>query len=51
VADTNQRIAAGGAQARPPGPLPDPVPERLPFARAASVIAVIVLAGALFGYD
>ena len=31
--------------------LPDPVPDRLPFGRAASVIAVILLAGALFGYD
>src|SRR5271155_5094473 len=29
----------------------DPVPDRLPFARAASVLAVVVLAGALFGYD
>ena len=34
-----------------PSSFPDPVPDRLPFARAASVIAVIVLAGALFGYD
>src|SRR5271169_67097 len=29
----------------------DPAPERLPFARAVSVLAVVVLAGALFGYD
>ena len=31
--------------------LPVPVRDHLPFARAASVIAVVVLAGALFGYD
>jgi MFS transporter, SP family, galactose:H+ symporter len=29
----------------------DSVSDRLPFARAASVLAVVVLAGALFGYD
>ena len=31
--------------------LPASVPDHLPFARAASIIAVILLAGALFGYD
>src|SRR5580658_2936716 len=39
--------SGGGTGAK----LPDPVPDHLPFARAASVIAVILLAGALFGYD
>ena len=46
-----QRAASGGSGAGPGAKLPDPVPDRLPFARAASVIAVILLAGALFGYD
>ncbi len=30
---------------------PSLVPDHLPFARVASIIAVVVLAGALFGYD
>ena len=46
-----QRATSGGSGAGPGAKLPDPVPDRLPFARAASVIAVILLAGALFGYD
>ncbi len=46
-----QRGPSGGLGGDPGAKLPDPVPDRLPFARAASVIAVIVLAGALFGYD
>ena len=46
-----QRATSGGPRGDPGAKLPDPVPDRLPFARAASVIAVIVLAGALFGYD
>ena len=46
-----QRTASGGPSGDSGAKLPDPVPDRLPFARAASVIAVIVLAGALFGYD
>ena len=48
MADTKQ---PSGTRVGPPGGLPDPVPDRLPFARAASIIAVILLAGALFGYD
>ena len=46
-----QRATSGGPGGDPGANLADPVPDRLPFARAASVIAVIVLAGALFGYD
>jgi sugar porter (SP) family MFS transporter len=38
-------------QAGSPGERLDPVPDRLPFVRAASVIAVVLLAGGLFGYD
>ncbi len=51
MADTSRRGASGGPGGDPPVKLPDPAGERLPFARAASVIAVVVLAGALFGYD
>ena len=50
MANTKQR-GAPGASAGLSGKLLDPVPDRLPLARAASVIAVVVLAGALFGYD
>ena len=46
-----QRTASGGPSGDSGAKLPDPVPDRLPFGRAASVIAVILLAGALFGYD
>ena len=46
-----QRGTSGGRGGDPGVKLPDPVPDHLPFARAASVIAVVVLAGALFGYD
>ncbi len=46
-----QRAISGGSAGDPGANLPDPVPDRLPFGRAASVIAVVVLAGALFGYD
>ena len=42
MAETRKRGAAPG---------PSGVPDHLPFARAVSVIAVVVLAGALFGYD
>ena len=44
----------GGARAlggEPADSASSAVPDHLPFARAASIIAVIVLAGALFGYD
>jgi sugar porter (SP) family MFS transporter len=51
MAETGRRGAAAGLSGAPQGKLPDPVPDHLPFARAASVIAVVVLAGALFGYD
>jgi MFS transporter, SP family, galactose:H+ symporter len=46
-----QRATSGGPGADPNANLPNPVPDRLPFARALSILAVIVLAGALFGYD
>ncbi len=51
MADTTQRRASGGPGSGPAIILLDPVRDHLPFARAASVIAVVVLAGALFGYD
>ncbi len=51
MADTKQRRASGGPGGGPAVKLPDPAGDRLPFARALSVIAVVVLAGALFGYD
>jgi SP family galactose:H+ symporter-like MFS transporter len=46
-----QRGPSGGLGGDTGAKIPDPVPDRLPFARAASVIAVVLLAGALFGYD
>jgi hypothetical protein len=51
MAEIRQRGAAGGPGGGPASQRLDPVPDRLPFARAASVIAVVVLAGGLFGYD
>src|ERR1700684_248946 len=51
MAETTRRGATTGPSGGPRGELPDSVPDHLPFARAASVFAVIVLAGALFGYD
>jgi MFS transporter, SP family, galactose:H+ symporter len=51
MADTAQRSGPGSSPAGPFGPRLDCVPSRLPFARAASVFAVVLLAGALFGYD
>jgi sugar porter (SP) family MFS transporter len=51
MAEMSERGATTGPSGRPRGELRDPVPDHLPFARAASVIAVVVLAGALFGYD
>jgi MFS transporter, SP family, galactose:H+ symporter len=51
MADTTRRGAASGPGGGPQGELPDSVPDHLPFARAASVFAVVLLAGALFGYD
>ena len=51
MADTTQRGASSGPGGGPAVILPDPVRDHLPLARAARVIAVVVLAGALFGYD
>ena len=51
MAETRRRGATTGPSGHARGELPDPVPDYLPFARAASIIAVVVLAGALFGYD
>jgi sugar porter (SP) family MFS transporter len=51
MANTTQRRAPGGPGGGPAAELPDSVPDHLPFARAASILAVVVLAGALFGYD
>src|SRR5271166_6275330 len=49
--DTKQRGVSGGPGGAPTVKLPDPVGDRLPVGRAASVLAVVVLAGVLFGYD
>ena len=51
MAETGRRGATTGPSGGPRSAIPDPVPDHLPFARAASIIAVVVLAGALFGYD
>ena len=51
MAETTRRGATTGPSGGPPGELPASVPDHLPFARAASVFAVVLLAGALFGYD
>jgi MFS transporter, SP family, galactose:H+ symporter len=51
MAETTRRGATTGPSGGPRGELPDSVPDHLPFARAASVFAVVLLAGALFGYD
>ena len=51
MAETTRRGATTGPSGGPQGELPASVPDHLPFARAASVIAVVLLAGALFGYD
>src|SRR6185437_2441711 len=51
MAETTRRGAASAASGASPGEFPDSVPDHLPFARAVSIIAVVVLAGALFGYD
>jgi len=49
--DTKQRGVSGGPGGAPTVKLPDPVGDCLPVGRAASVLAVVVLAGVLFGYD
>ena len=51
MADTGRRGAASTAISASLGEAPSVIPDKLPFARAASIIAVILLAGALFGYD
>src|ERR1700678_3284340 len=51
MAETTRRGATTGSSSGPQGEPPDSVPDHIPFARAASIIAVILLAGALFGYD
>jgi hypothetical protein len=51
MAETRRRGATTGPGGGPRGEPPDTVPDHLPFGRAASVIAVVALAGTLFGYD
>jgi MFS transporter, SP family, galactose:H+ symporter len=51
MADGERRVAASRPGGESPGEAPSVIPDKLPFARAASIIAVILLAGALFGYD
>ncbi len=51
MAETTRRGATSAASGASPGEAPSVIPDNLPFARAASIIAVVVLAGALFGYD
>src|SRR5580704_9092613 len=51
MAETTRRGATTEPSGGPRGELPASVPDHLPFARAASVFAVVLLAGALFGYD
>src|SRR5580698_2183213 len=45
------RLAASGPGGDTPAEIPSLIPDKLPLVRAASIIAVILLAGALFGYD
>src|SRR3984957_3099582 len=51
MADRERRGATTGPVGDSPGDAPSVIPDKLPFARAVSIIAVILLAGALFGYD
>ena len=51
MAETGRRGATSAASSASPGEAPSVVPDNLPLARAISIIAVVVLAGALFGYD
>ena len=51
MAETKRRGAMNGPRGGPPDEASSLVPDHLPLARAASIIAVVVLAGALFGYD
>jgi hypothetical protein len=51
MSEAGRRGATSAASGNPPLEAPSVVPNHLPFGRAASIIAVVVLAGALFGYD
>jgi hypothetical protein len=51
MAHRERRGATTGSIGDSPSEAPSVIPDKLPFARAASIIAVVVLAGALFGYD
>jgi sugar porter (SP) family MFS transporter len=51
MAEPGRRGATSAASGDSPAEAPSLVPDHLPFARAASIIAVVVLAGGLFGYD
>src|ERR1700721_148497 len=51
MADGGRRGATTGPIGDSPGEGLGVFPDKLPFARAASIIAVVLLAGALFGYD
>src|ERR1700727_3390659 len=51
MADRERRGATTGPIGDSSGEALSVIPDKLPFARAVSIIAVILLAGALFGYD
>ncbi len=51
MAETRRRGATSVVGGNSRGEAPSVIPDKLPLARAASIIAVILLAGALFGYD
>jgi MFS transporter, SP family, galactose:H+ symporter len=51
MAEPGTRGATSAASGDSPAEAPGLVPDHLPFARAASIIAVVLLGGALFGYD
>ncbi len=51
MAETKRGGATTSPGGGPPGEAPNLVPDHLPFVRAASIFAVVLLAGALFGYD
>ena len=51
MADRERRGATTGPIGDSPGEALSVIPDKLPFARAVSIIAVVLLAGALFGYD
>ena len=51
VAEPGRRDARRAAKGNSLVDAPSVIPENLPVGRAASIIAVVLLAGALFGYD